>query len=116
MRCISCSRRLRTSGFASALAPCARDLLVADTAAVDCRQPLPCTPRERHARALDNHAAVRGELMKSWRRVLLAVAAFTATIPLAHSAAPGADAPKIKRPALFFKEDWKQTAEGGEHP
>jgi hypothetical protein len=54
--------------------------------------------------------------MKSWRRVLLAVAAFSATIPLAYAQAPAAAAPRLKRPALFFKEDWKQTPQGGEHP
>jgi hypothetical protein len=68
--------------------------------------------------------------MKSWRRVLLAVAACGATIPLAHSqapadstrasapaaGAPSAGAPRPKRPALFFKEEWKQTPQGGEHP
>jgi hypothetical protein len=68
--------------------------------------------------------------MKSWRRVLLAVAAFSATIPLAYAqapadttragapaaGAPAAAAPRLKRPALFFKEDWKQTPQGGEHP
>jgi len=68
--------------------------------------------------------------MKSWRRVLLAVAALSATIPLAYSqapadstrasapgaGAPGGAGPKAKRPALFFKEDWKQTPQGGEHP
>ena len=58
--------------------------------------------------------------MTSWRRVLLAVASFCVTIPLAYSQAPAdsarASAPKAKRPALFFKEDWKQTPKGGEHP
>jgi hypothetical protein len=28
----------------------------------------------------------------------------------------GAERPAISRPGLFFKEDWKQTAQGGEHP
>ena len=58
--------------------------------------------------------------MMSWRRVLLAAATLCAAIPLAYSqapaaAAPGAAPPKLKRPPLFFKEDWKQTAQGGEH-
>jgi hypothetical protein len=28
----------------------------------------------------------------------------------------GAGAARVTRPALFFKEEWKQTEKGGEHP
>jgi hypothetical protein len=28
----------------------------------------------------------------------------------------GAAAPRVTRPPLFFREEWKQTAAGGEHP
>jgi len=34
--------------------------------------------------------------------------------PGAHPAAP--PAPRVVRPGLFFKEEWKQTPQGGEHP
>lgn len=63
--------------------------------------------------------------MQRWCRVLLAITAMSMSIPLAHAqaatnAAPPANAaagpPKVPRPGLFFKEDWKQTAQGGEHP
>ena len=46
--------------------------------------------------------------------------ALAAAIPLAcaQTAAGGtpAEPPRIARPGLFFKEDWKQTPKGGEHP
>jgi len=31
-------------------------------------------------------------------------------------AAGGADRPRVLRPGLFFKEEWRQSAQGGEHP
>jgi hypothetical protein len=63
--------------------------------------------------------------MLSWRVGLLAMITLSTAIPLAHSqtaadgarpASPAAGAPKLTRPALFFKEEWKQTSQGGEHP
>jgi hypothetical protein len=37
--------------------------------------------------------------------------------PAATAAAPPAAAPaRVVRPPLFFREEWKQTAKGGEHP
>jgi hypothetical protein len=44
---------------------------------------------------------------------LFAQAPAAATTPTAKGAAPP---PKIPRPQLFFKEEWQQTAAGGEHP
>ncbi|HYP79490.1 MAG TPA: hypothetical protein VEQ17_04325 [Steroidobacteraceae bacterium] len=32
------------------------------------------------------------------------------------AAAPAAAPPRVTRPALLFREEWKQTAKGGEHP
>jgi len=32
------------------------------------------------------------------------------------AAAPGAAPPRVTRPTLLFREEWKQTAKGGEHP
>ena len=54
-------------------------------------------------------------------------AAFVFTVVLLASALPraeaqepargrGAAAPRVTRPPLFFREEWKQTAAGGEHP
>jgi hypothetical protein len=63
--------------------------------------------------------------MPHCRSSLLALIALTAglagAIPSAFAQAsappPGAAAepPKLKRPGLFFKEEWKQAAKGGEH-
>ncbi len=62
--------------------------------------------------------------MLRWRTGLLVVIALSAAIPLAYpqaatdGARPGTPpaAPKVMRPARFFNEEWKQTAQGGEHP
>ena len=43
----------------------------------------------------------------------LAVSLSCAQTPAAKGAAPP---PKVPRPQLFLKEEWKQTAAGGEHP
>ena len=51
--------------------------------------------------------------MMCWRRFCMAVTFLGAVIPLAYSQTPP---PKLARPPLFFKEDWKQTEKGGEHP
>lgn len=63
--------------------------------------------------------------MQRRRSSLLALIALTAglagTIPsaFAQASAPAsgaaAEPPKLKRPGLFFKEEWKQAAKGGEH-
>jgi hypothetical protein len=34
----------------------------------------------------------------------------------AHKTGPVAEAPRVPRPGLFFKEEWRQTPQGGEHP
>jgi hypothetical protein len=45
----------------------------------------------------------------------LILAAMTASIiPLAYAQGPARENPQ--RPPLFFKEDWQQSAQGGEHP
>ena len=36
--------------------------------------------------------------------------------PTAPRPAAGAAAPRVTRPPLFFREEWKQTDKGGEHP
>jgi hypothetical protein len=36
--------------------------------------------------------------------------------PAAPAGGRGAGAARVTRPALFFKEEWKQTEKGGEHP
>jgi hypothetical protein len=55
--------------------------------------------------------------MQRWRTGLLALTTLSAIIPLAWSQTPApAPAPKPTRPGLFFKEEWKQTPAGGEHP
>jgi hypothetical protein len=46
---------------------------------------------------------------------LLAVIVASAIVP-AHAQAPAAGAHPNLRPPSFFKEEWKQSAEGGEHP
>jgi hypothetical protein len=52
--------------------------------------------------------------MRLWRAgVLLFIAASTATS--LYSQTPPAGAPKLQRPGLFFKEEWKQTDKGEEH-
>src|ERR1700752_4242067 len=47
------------------------------------------------------------------------VAVGTSAFAQAPAAAPqggrGAGAARVTRPALFFKEEWKQTEKGGEH-
>jgi len=48
-----------------------------------------------------------------WR--LLAVI-FASTIIPAHAQGPAAGTHPNLRPPSFFKEEWKQSAEGGEHP
>jgi hypothetical protein len=67
--------------------------------------------------------------MYRWFRVLLAVSAVSIAIPwaiplawsqastsaVAPTAKPAAGPPKVSRPGLFFKEDWKQTAKADEH-
>lgn len=52
----------------------------------------------------------------SWALIAL-MAGLAGTIPSAFAQAPGAPAepPKLKRPGLFFKEEWKQSEKGGEH-
>ena len=68
--------------------------------------------------------------MYRWFRVLLTVSAVSIVIPwaiplawsqastsaVAPAAKPAAGPPKVPRPGLFFKEDWKQTGKGDEHP
>jgi hypothetical protein len=50
------------------------------------------------------------------QRFLFAVMALGAMIQLANAQTPPPGPPKIMRPPLFFKEEWKQTDKGGEHP
>jgi hypothetical protein len=45
----------------------------------------------------------------------LLVVLVSSTIPLAHSQAPAGAHPPTRAP-LFFKEEWKQPPQGGEHP
>jgi hypothetical protein len=53
--------------------------------------------------------------MRLWRTgILLLTAVCTATVLSAQT--PPAGPPKPPRPGLFFKEEWKQTEKGGEHP
>jgi len=47
---------------------------------------------------------------------IVAVVATLAVSPLLAQKPASAPAPKTPRPQLFFKETWKQTAAGGEHP
>ena len=49
-----------------------------------------------------------------WHMGLLVVLV-SSTIPLAHSQAPAGAHPPTRAP-LFFKEEWKQPPQGGEHP
>lgn len=48
--------------------------------------------------------------------VLLTSLGALASAPAAQPPAGAAAAPKPQRPPLFFREEWKQTAQGGEHP
>jgi hypothetical protein len=73
---------------------------------------------------------VKGQIMQFSRTVLLAtiflvLAAPPAlaqtpppapSAPAAPTAAAGTAAPRVTRPPLFFKEEWKQSEKGGEHP
>jgi hypothetical protein len=53
--------------------------------------------------------------MRHWHAgLLLFIAVGTATA--AYSQTPPSGPPKPQRPGLFFKEEWKQTEKGGEHP
>ena len=66
----------------------------------------------------------RTEVLMSRR--FLTIAAFAVALTCqalaqqAPAAAPqggrGAGAARVTRPPLFFKEEWKQTEKGGEHP
>ena len=63
--------------------------------------------------------------MQRWRPSSLALIALAAglagAVPSAFAQAsapatgPAAEPPKLKRPPLFFKEEWKQSEKGGEH-
>jgi hypothetical protein len=47
---------------------------------------------------------------------LVCTATLSAQPPAAAATASAAPAPKPMRPPLFFREEWQQSAKGGEHP
>jgi hypothetical protein len=59
--------------------------------------------------------------MQRWRSSSLALIALvaglagTVSTAFAQASAPAAEPPKLKRPGLLFKEEWKQSEKGGEH-
>jgi hypothetical protein len=60
---------------------------------------------------------MKNQLLLTAFVVAMATSAF-AQQPAAPAGAPGAGrgAARVTRPSLFFKEEWKQTEKGGEHP
>jgi hypothetical protein len=59
------------------------------------------------------HTVARILGLVAWWCALAAAAGAQAP---ARNVAPVAEAPRIPRPGLFFKEEWRQTPKGGEHP
>src|SRR5690348_11076497 len=47
---------------------------------------------------------------------VVALAQTPATAPAAATTGAAPAAPRVTRPPLFFREEWKQTDKGGEHP
>ena len=57
--------------------------------------------------------------MRTHTTLVFAAALFVTALPSSAGQEPARGrgaAPRVTRPPLFFREQWKQTAEGGEHP